>query len=412
MEKTNGMNKYFIEVVARALDVLDSFRRSEDELTLSEIARRTGLSTSYAFRLLHTLEQKGWVRRVTGTKRYHRINRTQRWRVGFAMQSGEFEFSRDVLRGLEEASELHGVQLIVADNRNSEEEALENAAMFVRQGADFVIEFQVNELIAPVIAHQFAEANIACLAIDIPQPGAVFFGADNYRAGLMAGRALGEHSRDYWGGKVGKVLLLELPQAGPVPQARMTGAVNGIQEIIGPLSEFDTVHLDSRGTIEESRRVTLAFLKSLPPRTKALIAAINDPAALGAVRAIADSGRTSATTVIVGQDATHEAREEICRPHSPLIGSVGYFPEKYGEQIIPLVLKILGGEPVPPTVHIQHKLITLENAAQFYPSGERAKPKSADKKSAQVAMSVKFLPSSKVDRPAKRKSRPRRSRQP
>ncbi|HKX29964.1 MAG TPA: substrate-binding domain-containing protein [Blastocatellia bacterium] len=373
MNKTDGVNKYFIEVVAKALDVLDSFRRQDDELTLSEISKRTGLYPSYAFRLLYTLEQKGWVRRVAGTKKYHRVNRTQRWRVGFAMQSGELEFSHDVLGGLEEAAERHGVQLIVADNQNREDAALENAEMFARQGVDFVIEFQVNERIAPVIAHMLAEANIPCLAIDIPQPGAVFFGADNYRAGLMAGRALGEHARDHWGGQADRVVLLELPQAGPVPQARITGALNGIQEVVGSLPEASLIHLDCRGTLEESRRVTLACLKQLWPSARILMAAINDPAALGAVRAIADAGWTSETAVVVGQDATQEARAEMNRPGSCLLGSVGYFPEKYGEQIIPLVLKILGGEPVPPTVHIQHRLITRDNAAQFYPAAGRIK---------------------------------------
>src|SRR5215475_5892209 len=177
MNKSNGSDKYFVEVVAKALDVLDTFRQPGDELTLSEIARRANLSTSHVFRLAHTLEQKGWIRRVYGTKKYHRVNRTQAWRVGFAMQSGKLEFSVDVLRGLEEASERHGVQLIVADNQNCEDAALQNAEMFVRQGVNFVIEFQVNERIAPVIAHMFSEARIPCLAIDIPQPGAVFFGA-------------------------------------------------------------------------------------------------------------------------------------------------------------------------------------------------------------------------------------------
>jgi len=370
MDKSNGTNKYFVEVVAKALDVLDAFRRPEDELTLSEIAKRTSLSPSYAFRLLHTLEQKGWVRRVSGTKKYHRVNRTQRYRVGFAMQSGEFEFSRDVLGGLEEAAERHGVQLIVADNQNREEAALENAQMFVRQGVDFVIEFQVNERTAPVIAHMFAEARIPCLAIDIPQPGAVFFGADNYRAGLMAGRALGEHARNDWGGQVDEVLLLELSLAGPVPQARMTGALNGIQEIIGLVPEANVTHLDCRGTYEDSHRVTLDFLKQLAPSKKVLIAAINDPGAIGAVRAIHDAGRTRETAVVVGQDATHGARAEMRRPDSCLLGSVGYFPEKYGEKIIPLVLKILGGEAVPPTAHIEHVLITRDNATLFYPDNE------------------------------------------
>lgn len=368
MNKTNGANqKYFVEVVAKALDVLDAFRRAEDELSLSEVARRTNLAPSYAFRLLHTLEQKGWVRRVAGTKRFHRINRTQQWRMGFAMQSSEFEFSREVLAGLEEAAEHHGVQLLVADNQYSEQAALKNAEMFVRQGVDFVIEFQVNERIAPVIAHRFAEAKIPCLAIDIPQPGAVFFGVDNYRAGLAAGQALAKHARTHWRGKVDRVLLLELPQAGLVPQARLTGALNAIEESLGLLPKKAIVHLDCQGTEKESYRVTCNFLQSLPAKARVLIATINDPAALGAVRALKDAKRDCSRVVIVGQDATREARAEMRRPDSCLLGSVGFFPERYGAQIIPLALKILGGEAVPPTAHIEHVLITRENVARFYP---------------------------------------------
>jgi ribose transport system substrate-binding protein len=56
-------------------------------------------------------------------------------------------------------------------------------------------------------------------------------------------------------------------------------------------------------------------------------------------------------------------------PNSCLIGSVGFFPEKYGEQIIPLVLKILAGEAVPPMVHIQHVFLNAKNLADYYPAG-------------------------------------------
>ena len=366
-EKNNGTNKYFVEVVAKALDVLDAFRKLEDELTLSEIARRTNLPSSHAFRLLHTLEQKGWVRKVNGSKKFHRVNRTQRWRVGFAMQSGQLQFSQDVLRGLEEAAEKHGVQLLVLDNEYSEETAVLNAQIFVRQAVDLVIEFQVNERIAPVIAHTLAEAKTPCLAIDIPQPGAVYFGANNYQAGLLAGRALGEYARDQWKGKVDSILLLEQPIAGAVPQARMTGAVNGIQEIIGPLPESSVVHLDGGSNEQESRRETLKFLNSLLPTEKVLIATIHDPAALGAVRAVKEAGRNKKTAVVVGQNATHEARKALNKANSCLLGLVGFFPEKYGEQLIPLALKMLGGEAVPPMAFIEHTLITKNNVADFYP---------------------------------------------
>lgn len=360
-------NKYFIEVVAKALDVLDTFRKPEDELTLSEVANRANLSTSYTFRLLYTLEQKGWIRRIPGTKKFHRVNRTQLYRIGFAMQSGNLEFARAVLLGLEEAAERHGVQLIVLDNCYSEEEALKNAEIFIRQGVDFVIEFQVNERIAPVIAHKFSQAAIPCLAIDIPQPGAVFFGVDNYRAGLMAGQALGQFAKKYWNSQVDKVLLLELPQAGPVPQSRMIGALNGIQEIIGSIPDDCIIHLDGRGTESDSYRVTEAFIKQIPQDARILIAAINDSAALGALNAIRDAGRTRDNTALVGHNATREGRIELCRPDSPLLGSIAFFPEKYGEQIIPLVLKILAGEAVPPTAYTNNALITRENIAQFYP---------------------------------------------
>ena len=88
----------------------------------------------------------------------------------------------------------------------------------------------------PLLRIPWPKPKIPCLAIDIPQPGAVFFGANNYQAGLLAGRALGEYARKQWKSKVDKVLLLELPIAGAVPQARMTGALNAIQEIIGSSS--------------------------------------------------------------------------------------------------------------------------------------------------------------------------------
>jgi len=146
------------------------------------------------------------------------------------------------------------------------------------------------------------------------------------------------------------------------------GALNGIREIIGAVPDKHVVHLDGRGTCKDSQRVTREFLRPLSAKKRVLIAAINDPAALGAVQALKEAGRTCATAVIVGQDATHEARVEMSRADSCLIGSVGFFPEKYGAQIIPLVLKILGGEAVPPTAHIEHALINRHNAARFYPA--------------------------------------------
>ena len=60
-------------------------------------------------------------------------------------------------------------------------------------------------------------------------------------------------------------------------------------------------------------------------------------------------------------------RPEIRQPHSRVIGSTAYMPEKYGEKLIELALKILRGEPVPPAVYTDHTFITAENIDLFYP---------------------------------------------
>lgn len=62
-------DKYLVEAVARAFDILEAFRDSE-ELTLTEISRRVGLNTSRVFRLLHTLVECGYVERSHDGARY------------------------------------------------------------------------------------------------------------------------------------------------------------------------------------------------------------------------------------------------------------------------------------------------------------------------------------------------------
>ena len=68
-----------------------------------------------------------------------------------------------------------------------------------------------------------------------------------------------------------------------------------------------------------------------------IVGAINDPSALGALHAFEEAGRTSACA-IMGQNASPEGRAELREAGTRLIGSVAYFPEKYGSEIIAVAL--------------------------------------------------------------------------
>jgi IclR family transcriptional regulator, pca regulon regulatory protein len=54
----------FVEGLARGLSILESFDRTHAAMTLSEVARRTGVSPAAARRSLHTLVRLGYVRQL------------------------------------------------------------------------------------------------------------------------------------------------------------------------------------------------------------------------------------------------------------------------------------------------------------------------------------------------------------
>jgi ribose transport system substrate-binding protein len=96
----------------------------------------------------------------------------------------------------------------------------------------------------------------------------------------------------------------------------------------------------------------------------------NDPMALGSIRAFEECGRGSYCAVM-SQNAALEARAEMRRPCTRLVGSVAYFPERYGDEVIRLAGQILAGKSVPAAVFTKHELVTPLNIQEVYPLDER-----------------------------------------
>jgi IclR family KDG regulon transcriptional repressor len=67
---SSSSKRYQIRAVARALDLLTAFSTSDPELTLTELSCRRNLSVSTTYRLLATLESRGYVERNSQTGGY------------------------------------------------------------------------------------------------------------------------------------------------------------------------------------------------------------------------------------------------------------------------------------------------------------------------------------------------------
>lgn len=287
--------------------------------------------------------------------------------IGFANLTEDVAFTQLVREGIEAAAaEAGNIELILADNQLDGATALANAENFLTQGVDGVIEFQTDAAFGNVIMSRFRAEGVPVIAIDIPMPGATFFGADNYFAGELAGGALAEWVNENWDGSADYLLVLELPQSGPVPAARMQGMEDSIQAgLETPIADENIFRLDSKNTQEESFAVVSDTLANIPEGSKVLGVSINDGSGLGIIAAFETAGRGD-EIMVVGQNADPDGQAEIVKENSRYLGATAYFPENYGAKLIPTMIDLLECRPVDPSVFVDHEFISADNICDFY----------------------------------------------
>ena len=92
-EKTN----YIIQSVSHALDVLEQFTGEPDELGVTELSKRLKLHKNNVFRLLATLEARGYIEQNKATENYRLGIRCLRLGQRFVMQTGLLRQARPVM---------------------------------------------------------------------------------------------------------------------------------------------------------------------------------------------------------------------------------------------------------------------------------------------------------------------------
>ncbi|HWF65836.1 MAG TPA: substrate-binding domain-containing protein [Acidobacteriaceae bacterium] len=240
---------YTVQSVSRAAAILKAFSSISEVLELRTIAERSNLNKSSAFRILETLVESGLLERVGkhGYRSQMQSICAKRFRLGYASQSNLLPFTSVVTDGLIRAAGPANIELLILNNKFSPQIALRNADRFVAEKVDLVIDSQINLSVADRIAAKFSSANIPFIAVDIPHPGAIYFGADNYRAGKMAGRCLARWNIAHWNNGAKRVIFLEAEVAGPVLNSRLTGMFDGMCEVSPEIKKLPIYRFDTKG---------------------------------------------------------------------------------------------------------------------------------------------------------------------
>lgn len=274
----------------------------------------------------------------------------------------------DVRGGFALAARRMPFDLLFYDNRLDRAQALANARDAVaRRVAAFVLHGW-DEAVNAEVARPLRDAGIPVLAVGRRVPGAPLYAADDGLAGRIAGEALARFAAANWAGRSTAAVILGPPaQSGQLGE-RIAGIAAGLQPVAAA-----PARLDSGGDPFKADAALRGFLAGHAGQ-KVLVAALDDASALAA-KAAADASGRAGDVAIVGQgcdrsmhgNASERKELDPANRGSIVLGSVAFFLDRWGYDVLPLALALISGRPVAPVTRTQHKLVTPANAFVVYP---------------------------------------------
>jgi len=280
----------------------------------------------------------------------------------------------DVRQSFVLAARGQPVDLVFYDNHKDGAKALANAADAIQRKVDLYVQYLPDPIANKGVAEMLRSAGIPVLAVNYEVPGAPLYGADNRAAGRMAGEALARFAAGAWNGQPTIAIVLGnlTDQANGLPE-RAQGAREPLARL---LPAPRVIAVDTRGNPAQVSSL-LGKVAAAHPNTRLLIAAMDDATALSAKAALESVGRTADAAIVgLGCDRSVHGgaseRKEIDPNNrgSILIGSVAFYLDRYGYDVLPLALRLLRGETVPARTPTRHLLITAANVWREYPPSD------------------------------------------
>ena len=289
---------------------------------------------------------------------------------GVAIEGTGFT-GREVRESLVLAARRYPIDLVFYDNQRSDARALANAEDAIARKVQLYILYHRDPATNAAIVQKLKAAGIPALAINHPAAGAPLYTIDNLAAGRIAGEALSQFAAQHWRSQ--NVLAFVIGPTGATADG-IPDRVKGVTE--GLKSFAPTVRVAMLDTQGNPAQVAPLLGKALQahPSAKLLIAATDDATALAAKSALEWAGRLQDGAIVShGVDrAIHGGmndKKEIDPNNrgSIVIGSVAFYLDRVGDNVLPLALRMLRGEAVPPVTTAPHRLITASNVFIEYP---------------------------------------------
>ena len=267
--------------------------------------------------------------------------------------SGSGEFWASVMAGAERACEEFGLVYTI-DGPATETSYEQQIAMVedaITKGADAIcIAVCDSEALVPTLEAAAAKGiKIILFNTTCNYDGLTFIATDNYEAGRLGGKALGEAL-----GGEGKVCLLGSQETVPSNVARCEGARDYIEENFPNMEVVDIQYCD--GDMEKALTISNDWITAIPDL--AGIFSNNDFSTIAAANIIEERGRVG-EIVHVGFDATET--NVVYLESGTTTAIVTQDPSDIGYQSVVSAVKALEGESLPENIGTNIVVVTKDN---------------------------------------------------
>jgi ribose transport system substrate-binding protein len=282
-------------------------------------------------------------------------------RMGYSMSFATIEWLVTQRRGVEEAAQAAGFELVFADARDNPAKQVRDLEDMVTRKCDVIlISTYYAEAITPAV-RMINEAGIPLVVLSSSIKGSISWTCHLSTDTLGTARSAGEYFVKNLDGK-GRVVQIEGKPGSVVNQMRGSGW----REVIAKNPGIEIV---KHVVANYERMQALRHMEDILRSTRDISAVYchNDEMALGAIKAIKEAGR-SKDIWLTGYDGIQQDALEAVH-NGDLRATWQYLP--FGSEAVDAAVKILQGLIVPKEIVFPSPLITRDNIGEFYDAKAR-----------------------------------------
>ena len=293
--------------------------------------------------------------------------------VAHALNDTELSFCVDVWDGFEEtAKEYPNMELHQFSCRGNPDDSLKAVLDIQTLNPDLVIYFNWTGA-GWEMARWCEENQVPEIEIDVPYgEKAWFYGGSSEMMGILGGEKYSEWVKENWAGEDIWIVQNTEYESGEEIYLRNSEFLRVFLEKVG--DSVNVMNLGEEGKVDELNGDTSPelglqlftdWLTAHPEAHHIVVWSMTDEACSGMYAAAKNLDRLD-NCVFASINGVSSALNIIVKDER-YIGTVGIFPELYGQGALKMAMCILTGVEIPKTVIPKHAWITLENLGDYYP---------------------------------------------